>query len=62
MTELFSKLTQFLGRVKDTLYRSHGTSLQSDKKREYIRFVDELLRCLAPLDPVGGWGGCLGVG
>ena len=61
MTELFSELTQFLGRVKDTLRRSHDTFLQSAKEREYIRFVDELLRCLAPLDPVSGWDGCLRV-
>ena len=62
MTELFSELTKFLERVKDTLRRSHCTFLQSAKEREYIRFVDELLRCLAPLDPVGGWGGALAWG
>ena len=59
MTELFSELTQLLSRVKDTLSRGHDTFLKSASERDYVSFVVEVLGCLVPLDPVGGWDECL---
>ena len=59
VTELFSELTKFVARVKLTLRRGHPRFLKSAAERDYIGFVEELLKHLAPLDPVSHCAVCL---